>query len=207
VNCCFRARLLERELLWLAEEPHLNFLLWPRGRAGDGVVRTKLPPDSLEYCVEMLGRLAEPPPQDPRPYQLAYLLLLLRHLAGHLDSQQRSDAKRLADAPTAVVEALSMMAADMGRPWSVEALASTVAVSPAHLSRLFTATVGRPPMAHLSVLRAEAAATLLLRGLEPVSTVGAAVGWGDPNYFARRFRAHFGTSPTAYRRRARARSA
>jgi AraC family transcriptional regulator, L-rhamnose operon transcriptional activator RhaR len=58
-------------------------------------------------------------------------------------------------------------------------------------------------MAHLSALRAEAAATRLLRSDDPVASVGAAVGWSDPNSFARRFRAHFGTSPTAFRGRTR----
>jgi AraC family L-rhamnose operon transcriptional activator RhaR len=59
-------------------------------------------------------------------------------------------------------------------------------------------------MAHLAALRAEAAAARLLRTHDPVSLVGSAVGWGDPNYFARRFRAHFGTSPSAFRRQAAA---
>ena len=94
------------------------------------------------------------------------------------------------------------MANDLARPWTVEDLAAAVAVSPAHLSRLFRLATGKPPMAYLSVLRAEAAALLLLRTPEPVSAVGAAVGWTDPNYFARRFRAHFGASPTAFRGRA-----
>jgi AraC family L-rhamnose operon transcriptional activator RhaR len=66
---------------------------------------------------------------------------------------------------------------------------------------LFHRAVGRPPIAHLAVLRAEAAATRLLRTPDPVANVGAALGWGYPNYFARRFRAHFGMSPTEYRSR------
>ena len=32
-----------------------------------------------------------------------------------------------------------------------------------------------------------------------VADIGQEVGWLDPNYFARRFRAHFGVSATAYR--------
>jgi AraC family L-rhamnose operon transcriptional activator RhaR len=201
VNCCFRARLLERELLWLAEEPRLRFLLWSSG-AGDGVVRIQLPVPALNRCAETLGELAAPPDQEPRPYQLAHLLLLLWGLARHLDASQLAGVERLARTPTGVAEALRLMAGDLSRPWTVNELAASVAVSPAHLSRLFRATVGRPPMAHLSVLRAEAAATRLLRTTEPISMVGAAVGWSDPNYFARRFRSHFGTSPSEFRQRA-----
>jgi AraC family transcriptional regulator, L-rhamnose operon transcriptional activator RhaR len=200
VNCCFRAHLLERELLWLAEEPRLRFLLWPGGGVGDGVVRVRLPPAGLKRCGETLGELADPPGEEPRAHQLAHLLLLLCGLVRHLDAGQLAGAERLASAPAGVAEALRLLASDLARPWTVRDLADAVAVSPAHLSRLFRGTVGRPPMAHLGVLRAEAAAVRLLRTAEPVSGVGAAVGWSDPNYFARRFRAHFGTSPTAFRR-------
>jgi AraC family transcriptional regulator, L-rhamnose operon transcriptional activator RhaR len=202
VNCCFRARLLERELLWLAEEPRLRFALWPSG-VGDGVVRAQLPPGALEHCSESLERLATAPDVAPRPYRLAHLLLVLREMACHIDHGQLSQVDRLATAPTGVLEALRLMAGDLSRPWTITELAAAVAVSPAHLSRLFRAAVGRPPMAHLSALRAEAAATRLLRTNESVSTVGAEVGWSDPNYFARRFRAHFGTSPSGFRQRHR----
>ena len=200
VNCCFRARLLERELLWLAEEPRLRFLLWPGGGAGDGVVRLKLAQRELDAAAATLERLAAPPREGARAHQLGHLLLLLRDLSCDLDAAQLADAERLAGASAAVAEVLRLVVGDLARPWAVEELAGTVSVSPAHLSRLFRAAVGRPPLAHLAVLRAEAAATRLLRTQEPVSAVGAAVGWGDPNYFARRFRAHFGMSPTAYRR-------
>jgi AraC family L-rhamnose operon transcriptional activator RhaR len=165
------------------------------------VVRVRIPPAALTRCEETLGELAEPPCEEPRAHQLAHLLLLLCGLVRHLDSEQLADAERCATAPTAVAHALALMASDLARPWTVQELADAVAVSPAHLSRLFHLAVGRPPMAHLGVLRAEAAAARLLRTAEPVSAVGAAVGWGDPNYFARRFRAHFGTSPTAFRSR------
>jgi AraC family L-rhamnose operon transcriptional activator RhaR len=55
-------------------------------------------------------------------------------------------------------------------------------------------------MAQLAAMRAETAAVRLRRADDPVAAVGASVGWGDPNYFSRRFRAHFGMSPTDFRR-------
>jgi AraC family L-rhamnose operon transcriptional activator RhaR len=36
---------------------------------------------------------------------------------------------------------------------------------------------------------------------QPVTCIGQAVGWPDRNYFARRFKAHYGLSVTSYRAR------
>jgi AraC family L-rhamnose operon transcriptional activator RhaR len=56
-------------------------------------------------------------------------------------------------------------------------------------------------MAYLAQVRAEQAAVLLLHSDEPVTRTGRAVGWPDQNYFARRFKAHYGLSATTYRER------
>lgn len=201
INCCIRRRLLERELLWLAEEQRLRLLLWPLG-ADAGAVHLRLPDLGLEACTAALRQLAAPPPEEPRAHQLAHLLLFLRCLALHFEPPGRREAERSA----AVVDALRMLAGDLGRPWSVADLAAAVAVSPAHLSRLFRRSVGCSPMAHLSRLRAEAAAALLLSSEEPVAAIGATVGWADPSHFARRFRSELGLSPTAFRQAAGGRS-
>jgi AraC-like DNA-binding protein len=59
---------------------------------------------------------------------------------------------------------------------------------------------GLPPMAYLARQRVEAAAEQLLHTESSVSQIGRA-GWPDQNYFARRFKAHFGLSATEYRNR------
>jgi AraC family L-rhamnose operon transcriptional activator RhaR len=74
-------------------------------------------------------------------------------------------------------------------------------LAPGYLVRLFKAATGPPPMAYLARLRAEHAATLLLHSDQPVTCIGQAVGWPDQNYFARRFKAHYGLSATSYRAR------
>jgi AraC family L-rhamnose operon transcriptional activator RhaR len=201
VNCCFPARLLEQELRWLVREPRMRLLVQPGREADDGVVAIRLPAAALQDSRDSLQRIAEPPRRAPWPHQVAHLLLLLRLLGCELDPAQVAEAERLARTPSVVADALRLLAADLARPWRAEELAAAVAVSPAHFSRIFHRAVGRPPMAHLAVLRAEAAAGRLLSTADPVADVGAAVGWADPNYFARRFRARFGMSPSAYRAR------
>src|SRR5262249_61083893 len=67
IACCFRARLLERELLWLAEEPRLRFMLWQS--TGDGFIFLRLPPAGLMAALGTLDRLAEPPSVESRPHQ------------------------------------------------------------------------------------------------------------------------------------------
>ncbi|MGI5128624.1 helix-turn-helix domain-containing protein [Pseudonocardia sp. CA-107938] len=201
VNCCFQARLLERELQWLAGEPRLRLLLWPGRGTDDGVVPVSLGAAAFQHLNEQLDQLATGPADLPRPYRIAHLLLLLRTLACELDMTQVAESERLAATPPTITDALRLLTDDLARPWRAEELAAAVGLSPAHFSRIFHQAVGRPPMAHLAVLRAEAAAARLLQSSEPLSVVGAAVGWADPNYFARRFRAHFGASPSEYRSR------
>ena len=63
--------------------------------------------------------------------------------------------------------------------------------------------LGVPPIHYLSLLRAERAAVMLVRTDDSVAFIGAAVGWPDPAYFSRRFRAVYGVSPRDYRHRHR----
>jgi AraC family L-rhamnose operon transcriptional activator RhaR len=58
-----------------------------------------------------------------------------------------------------------------------------------------------PPMTYLARRRVETAAGLLLHTDQSVTQIGRSVGWPDQNYFARRFKAHFGLSATSYRSR------
>ena len=62
-------------------------------------------------------------------------------------------------------------------------------------------------MAYLAQVRAEHAAVMLLHSDEPITGIGRSVGWPDQNYFARRFKAHYGLSATTYRKRFATRAA
>ena len=94
----------------------------------------------------------------------------------------------------------------------VEMKASGMCGSDLHQYRRPKATgganaTGLPPKAYLAQLRAERAAVLLLHSDDPSTGIGRAVGWPDQNYFARRFKAHYGLSATTYRRQFATRAA
>jgi AraC family L-rhamnose operon transcriptional activator RhaR len=100
----------------------------------------------------------------------------------------------------AVTEGIRLMEEDIRRDWTLPDLAKRLKLDKSYLVRLFRAHTGSPPMQFLTRLRAERAAMLLLRTKRDIGIIGQQVGWDDPNYFARRFRAHFGVSATNYRK-------
>ena len=97
---------------------------------------------------------------------------------------------------------MRLLEADLARSWTLTGLAPELHLAPGYLVRLFNAATGLPPMAYLGQLRSEHAAVLLLHSDEPVTSIGRAVGWPDQSGFARRFKAHYGLSASAYRKRA-----
>ncbi|GAA0594558.1 helix-turn-helix transcriptional regulator [Kribbella sandramycini] len=99
----------------------------------------------------------------------------------------------------AVQHAMRLLEADLTAGWTLGRLAAAVNLAPGSLVRLFGRTAGVPPMAFLNRLRAERAAGLLIETELPIGSIGALVGWPDPSHATRRFRAHFGLSPTRYR--------
>jgi AraC family L-rhamnose operon transcriptional activator RhaR len=101
----------------------------------------------------------------------------------------------------AVVAAMQLMEAQPGHPWTLTELAESLHLAPGYLVRLFKSATGLPPMAFLARHRVEVAAARLLHTDQPISRIGESVGWPDQNYFARRFRAHYGMSASTYRAR------
>jgi AraC-like DNA-binding protein len=101
----------------------------------------------------------------------------------------------------AVSQAMRLLEGSIARQWTLGELAEELHLAPGYLVRLFKAATGLPPMAYLAQVRAEHAAVLLLHSDEPITCIGRAVGWPDQNYFARRFKAHYGLSATTYRQR------
>ena len=209
-NCCFSSELLRRELSWTREDPLLGYLLWtgPYAMAGRGMLSFSLPEETFGACMAHLEALAALRRCSLARYRgdiLGRLSLLLSEL-GRVAQPGPGLPGTLAAAQggplhPAVGRAMRLLEASIARPWTLTELAEELHLAPGYLVRLFKAATGLPPMAYLAQVRAEHAAVLLLHSDEPVTGIGRAVGWPDQNYFARRFKAHYGLSATTYRKR------
>ncbi|MEO0514062.1 MAG: AraC family transcriptional regulator [Planctomycetota bacterium] len=197
-NGGFRPDLLRRELAWLMGEPRLATLLWqrPAGDHAPSLTLARLDLAAFEAAEQHAARLESLGPAQhvaAVAALVALLDLLAEAAAPQLDGRDTPPPHR------AVVEAAALFAERYAEPWTLPRIARAVHVEPSYLTRLFTLHAGRSPMAYLARLRLERAAALLLRGDLPVAAVGQRVGLDDPNYFARRFRQHFGQSPSRFR--------
>ncbi|HWM06413.1 MAG TPA: AraC family transcriptional regulator, partial [Actinophytocola sp.] len=202
-NCCFSTELLHRELAWTREDPLLGYLLWtgPYSVQRRGMLTTSLTESALAECaghLDALREVAAAPTELHRGDVIGRLALFLSVLARTV--ARDGDA---ADGPThpAVVHAMRLMEARPEHRWTLPELAELLHLAPGYLVRLFKCATGLPPMAYLSRHRVELAATQLLHTDHSIAHIARAVGWPDQNYFARRFKVHFGLSASVYRAR------
>lgn len=203
-NLCFGAEILNRELAWSRADPGLGYLLWtgPMAMQRRGVLNTLLPDARIAECVDHLDALAELGSESTLTHRgdmVARLTLALSVVARAAASTRMGDPADLTH--PAVLGAMRLLEERPAHPWTLVELADELHLTPGYLVRLFKSATGLPPMAYLARHRVEKAAELLLDTDEPVTQIGQSVGWPDQNYFARRFKAHFGVTATAYRSR------
>jgi AraC-like DNA-binding protein len=86
-------------------------------------------------------------------------------------------------------------------PLDLARLAAVAGISKYHFQRLFTATYGVSPAAHLSQRRVERAQDLLRATNLTVTEICHAVGFSSLGSFSSRFREIVGETPTEFQRR------
>lgn len=79
-------------------------------------------------------------------------------------------------------------------------LCETFGYTKPYFCRRFKEYTGVTPMLYLTSRRLEAACELLQKSNKSIGEISALCGFNDPNYFARCFKGHFGTSPAEYRK-------
>ena len=87
--------------------------------------------------------------------------------------------------------------------WTLERIAAEGGMGQSKCCQLFAAYLGESPNQYLTRCRLERSAQMLLEGDGSAASVGRACGFSGGSYFTEAFHAHFGLTPTAYRKQAR----
>ncbi|XZG69013.1 helix-turn-helix transcriptional regulator [Chitinibacteraceae bacterium HSL-7] len=145
---------------------------------------------ALWDAVSLFQREAERHERDPRFSQAGAALELLsalleRAFGAHEDRGWRTRLDAL----------FRFVAKQPDLEWDVSTLAGKLGVTPTHLNRLCRQHYGMAPGQKTFDVRMQEARTLLAAG-ERVSDVAGRVGYKEVASFSRRFRTHFGVSPS-----------
>ncbi len=127
---------------------------------------------------------------ERRISELCYsLLLLLSELNSHPEAEYPESLERI----------LSLLNRSYADKLNLDNLAAAGNVSVSTVIRLFNEHLGCPPLAYLTRLRIDLAASMLLTGNLPVKEVAWKVGYDNPLYFSSLFHRHKGLSPREFR--------
>lgn len=99
-----------------------------------------------------------------------------------------------------VRRAMDYLAAHVTQPFRLAVVARACGLSVSRLSHLFVAQTGKTLQRYGEELKMDVARRLLSHTNLPIKEVAAESGFSDPFYFAKRFRATAGVTPTQYRR-------
>ncbi|WP_323009903.1 helix-turn-helix domain-containing protein [Paracoccus sp. (in: a-proteobacteria)] len=94
-----------------------------------------------------------------------------------------------------------LIARRLGERRGMADYASALSITPGHLNRICRAATGESASRHIEKAVMTEASRLLAFTRLSVAEIGYRLGFSDPSYFSRRFRAVTGQSPTAYRDR------
>jgi YesN/AraC family two-component response regulator len=83
---------------------------------------------------------------------------------------------------------------------NVNKVTGEMAMSREHLFRKLKALTGETPIGLIRTIRMKAAASLLEKTKDSITTISLNTGFSNPSHFARTFRKHFGKSPQEYRK-------
>jgi AraC-like DNA-binding protein len=119
--------------------------------------------------------------------------------AWHALALLASDQTTAPSRPDPVARAVDYLQARVGRSVPVQEVADAVGLSSSYLTAVFRRATGYTLIEYQARLRLARAAQLLAVTDLTVQRVAAQVGYTDPFYFSRRFKAIYGVAPSGYR--------
>lgn len=84
--------------------------------------------------------------------------------------------------------------------FSIEVLSREAGMSPSQLHRKLKAIIGQSAVQFVRSIRMHRAKDLLERNVGNISEISYMVGFGDPGYFSKTFKAYFGFSPSVFKK-------
>ena len=132
-------------------------------------------------------------------------VLFIQIVRGHLASLPANGSGWLgALADSQIGAALGHIHQDPAQAWTVQSLASKVAMSRSAFASRFMRLVGEPPLFYVTRWRMQKAAGMLREGKQTLAEVAAQVGYDSEAAFSKAFKRAVGSAPGAYRRGLRA---
>ncbi|HZG76890.1 MAG TPA: helix-turn-helix domain-containing protein [Paenibacillus sp.] len=185
------------DFLWAHFVPEPHWTEWLRLPLEGGLLRHRLREDERDRFRQAFERLiADGMGADKHRLALAMSalseLLVLLHRSCYRDAPRGGD-ERIADV-------LNEMALRLQEPLTLPELARVANLSISRFCHLFKEETGESALETLTKLRLQKSCRLLELTSRLVSEVAADVGFPSPFYFTRKFKEHYGVSPTAYRR-------
>lgn len=184
--------------LWTYFYPREHWQPWLRWDAiAPGILRLRPPRETWDAVIPLFEQLvAAAGGAQPLASELGMCLLEQILITCH------REVGAIATLDPRIAYALEWLAARYERRIRLDDLAAACGMSPSRLSHLFRVQVGEAPMRHLEHLRIDRAREQLVMTGKPITEIATAVGFDDPDWFARVFKRRAGVSPRAFRSRA-----
>lgn len=153
----------------------------------------------LDHAVAMLGiEVAKGPTSFIGSRLLEVFFAEAMRAYGHTDGAASSGWFKALDDPK-IGHAMSQLHERPGAPWTVAALAETIAMSPSRFAARFREVTGQSAMSYVSSWRMTVACQKLRETDEHLAKIANAVGYQDVASFSRAFKALVGQSPARWR--------
>jgi AraC family transcriptional regulator len=126
--------------------------------------------------------------------------LIIEMLAGIGRYNARESVKTTDRPPRWLRDVSDLLHEQFGEPLSIDEIAQSVGIHPAHLGRTFRRYHGRTIGEYLRDLRLQSACRMLSASVETLGDIALSCGYSDQSNFTTAFKRHTGLTPMEYRK-------